>query len=528
MGVACGRQSAGAREPELPPLKCKRKHFRTNWTFEEPHKVTGICPTQLVPESAVKIKDDLVLEHDNLGAGAWGSVCRASSRVTGTSCAVKKIMACSARGEEVAIMKAMDHPNIVRLYGVYYDVTHVYLAMELCAGGELFDRIVALGKFSEIQAAVLTRQLVRAVVYMHDHGVCHRDLKPENLLLSKKDSIENSVIKVIDFGSACRAGPEYHCLRERVGTPQYAAPEVFKGAYGRQCDMWSCGVIVYILLCGLHPFQARSFSAMIANVRSGTFHLKRKHWAHISSDGKDFVRSLLAPEARERLIAEQALQHGWFENQALPSTSARLCGGVVENLRSFCLQNKLQQVASLIVARHMDEERVQHLREVFDVMDVNGDGLITVDELQQGLHRLDDERRSQPMGWSFHSVPLDGLARDIMRGVDVDGNALINYTEFLAAAMDHNACADEHLFWPAFCVFDKNGDGKISKEEMASTLSERRGRGGAGGDAAAAASAAEENARHIDELFGDGEIDFPEFMVQMRAIGRASPRLGGA
>lgn len=147
---------------------------------------------------------------------------------------------------EINILKELDHPNIVRFYETYIDYKYIHIVMQLCTGGELFDRIVKLEKFSEKDAADLMKKILSAVQHLHEHSICHRDLKPENFLF--KNNKENAEIKIIDFGLSKKFSKLETDMTTIVGTPFYVAPEVLSGNYDTQCDLWSCGVILYVLL----------------------------------------------------------------------------------------------------------------------------------------------------------------------------------------------------------------------------------------------------------------------------------------
>lgn len=160
--------------------------------------------------------------------------------------------------EELAILSQVDHPNIIKFHETYIDYRYVHIVMELAEGGELFEKIVEMHKFSEEKAAGLMRKILSAVKHLHEHGICHRDLKPENFLFS--DNSQDAEIKLIDFGLSKRFGQlqdqdpseKMHTI---VGTPYYVAPEVLRGNYDFSCDVWSLGVILYIMLCGYPPFE---------------------------------------------------------------------------------------------------------------------------------------------------------------------------------------------------------------------------------------------------------------------------------
>jgi len=223
---------------------------------------------------------------------------------------------------EIDVLRSIEHPNLVRLYDVHETAAKLYLVMELCGGGELFDRIVTLGKYTEEDARLFTFKLLNAVLYLHDKKICHRDLKPENILLSS--SRADAELKITDFGLSriTMAGDDRkeRMLHTRCGTPGYAAPEVLAseretGEGGRRyslpCDMWAVGVIVYILLCASPPFHGRSDAEMNAKIKRGEFSFPDKFWAHISDSAKDFITGCLTVDPARRLTAMEALQHDW-------------------------------------------------------------------------------------------------------------------------------------------------------------------------------------------------------------------------
>ncbi|RWW10755.1 hypothetical protein GW17_00025689 [Ensete ventricosum] len=205
---------------------------------------------------------------------------------------------------EVAIMRHLPKsPSIVSLRDAREDDGAVHLVMELCEGGELFDRIVARGHYSERAAAVVTRTIVEVVQQCHRHGVIHRDLKPENFLFANKK--ENSPLKAIDFGLSIFFKPER--FSEIVGSPYYMAPEVLKRNYGPEIDIWSAGVILYILLCGVPPFWAETEQGVAQAILRGIIDFKREPWPSISESARKLVRQMLEPDPKFRLTAKQVL-----------------------------------------------------------------------------------------------------------------------------------------------------------------------------------------------------------------------------
>merc|ERR1712032_1541618 len=256
--------------------------------------------------------------------------------------------------QEIAIMKMMDHPNIVKLFETFEDHRNIYLVMELCSGGELFDRIIDAGHFTEVQAAILMQQILRAMFYMHENHICHRDLKPENFIFQTKDPIEKTLLKIIDFGLSCKFEPG-QVLTTKAGTPYYVAPQVLAGKYDHQSDMWSCGVIMFVLLCGYPPFYGETDADVLSKVRLGNFSFNAADWKNVSEDAKNLIRMLLKMNPKDRYTAEQALNHEWVKDKAPKAKNISIGAQMFDNLKSFRSQNKLKKAALHIIANQLNE-----------------------------------------------------------------------------------------------------------------------------------------------------------------------------
>ncbi|KAK9291606.1 hypothetical protein L1049_019555 [Liquidambar formosana] len=215
---------------------------------------------------------------------------------------------------EIEIMTRLSgHPNVVDLKAVYEEEDYVHLVMELCAGGELYHQLEKHGKFSEAEARVLFRHLMQVVLYCHEKGVVHRDLKPENILLATKAS--SSPIKLADFGLATYIKPGQN-LRGTVGSPFYIAPDVLAGGYNQAADVWSAGVILYILLSGMPPFWGKTKSRIFDAVRAADLRFPYEPWDRISESAKDLIRGMLCVDPSQRLTAKQVLDHSWIREHA--------------------------------------------------------------------------------------------------------------------------------------------------------------------------------------------------------------------
>eukprot|EP00435_Cladocopium_sp_Y103_P058488 s288_g20.t1 len=279
-----------------------------------------------------------------------------------------------------------------------------------------------------------------------------------------EDPIEKNFLKIIDFGLSCKFTPGKP-LSTKAGTPYYVAPQVLAGNYDQLSDLWSCGVIMYVLLCGYPPFFGDTDSEVLAKVRLGNFNFNPADWKNVSEDAKTLIRHLLKMNPKDRYTAEQALNHEWIKNKAPKASGVTLQSNFVDNLRGFRSQNKLKKAALHIIAGQLNEDQIKALRDTFMGLDKNGDGLLTPAELKEGLQKA-----------GLKEIPPDLQA--IMEDVDADGSGVIDYTEFLAATLDRRQYIQEDVCWSAFRVFDRNGDGKISQDELKMVLhnSEAHGR----------------------------------------------------
>eukprot|EP00922_Rhytidocystis_sp_ex-Travisia-forbesii_P001019 GHVS01001448.1.p1 GENE.GHVS01001448.1~~GHVS01001448.1.p1 ORF type:complete len:666 (+),score=103.33 GHVS01001448.1:59-2056(+) len=461
-------------------------------------KDSGINRSNFILEHSGVLTSFYTLDQKKLGQGTYGSVCKGRNKDTGQIRAIKTISKSQVKNLErfrleISIMKSLDHPNIIKLFETFEDHRNIYLVMELSQGGELFDRIIEEGYFTEKDAAALMKQILSAVHYLHSNNIMHRDLKPENFLFLSRS--RDSPLKIIDFGLSCRYKPG-DTASTKAGTPYYVAPQVLQGKYDQSCDYWSCGVIMYILLCGYPPFYGETDSDVLSKVKSGNFSFAGAEWKKVSEDAMELIRKLLKINPRDRFTAEDALKHPWIRCLAKNSKNVALPDTLMANLKGFRAQNKLKKAALTVIAQHMSEKEIDNLRNIFVTLDVDNSGTLSVQEVSEGLKRL---------GWT--EIPLD--LQQIIEEVDSDGSGSIDYTEFIAATMDKKIYMKEDVLWAAFRVFDLDGNGKISKDELLQVLGNADVEDTIGKDAI-------DNLLGEVDLNGDGEIDFDEFMYMMR------------
>nr|BCU41346.1 calcium-dependent protein kinase [Gentiana scabra] len=392
---------------------------------------------------------------------------------------------------EVQIMQHLSgQPNIVEFKGAYEDKNSVHLVMELCAGGELFDRIIAKGQYSESAAASICRAIVNVVHVCHFMGVIHRDLKPENFLLS--DHTQNALLKATDFGLSVFI-EEGKTQKAFVGSAYYVAPEVLKRKYGKEIDIWSAGVILYILLSGVPPFWAETERGIFHSILRGYVDLESQPWPSISSGAKDLVKKMLTQDPEKRITAAQVLEHPWIREGGEASDKP-IGSAVLTRMKQFRAMNKLKQLALKVIAENLSTEEIKGLKTMFQNMDTDKSGTITYEELRSGLAQLG-------------STLTEAEAKQLMEAADVDGDGTIDYIEFVTATMHKCKLDKEENVYTAFQFFDKDNSGFITTDELESAMGEY----GMGDP-----TTIKDIISEVD-TDNDGKIDYGEFCTMMRS-----------
>ena len=431
-----------------------------------------------------------------LGKGGYGKVYEVKNKKTGEIRACKHLSKLSIKNlekfeREINILIKTDHPHIIKLYEIFESQRSLYLVMEECKGGEVFDRIIehiqSKKMYSEKDAANMFQQVMSSIEYCHNNGICHRDLKPENLLYLNPGNEKDNPIKVIDFGLSQIFIDRK--LKTKVGTAYYVAPEILKGEYNEKCDIWSAGVILYIFLSGDPPFNGASDSAIYSKIAQMKFTFPDKKWKNVSNEAKDLINHMLAPE-KERYNAKQVLAHPWFRNASnTPLVDLNFDPMFFSDYIRGC---NLKKISLLFIASRLDENEIRHLKKIFEAFDRGKDGQISIDELQQGLIQLK----------TTHFKPEEIF--NLFKTIDADKNGRIDYTEFLAATLQKHTYLKKERLFEAFTVFDKDNSGHITKQELMEVLKTEKSQEK---EIEAYIKAADKN--------GDGVIDYKEFLSLM-------------
>lgn len=461
---------------------------------------------QVIIENQRFIDDCYTLNSLVIGKGSFGVVKKATLKVTGATRAVKVIPKermkdkQSALKREIQIMKRLDHPNTLRLHELFEDDKNLYMITELCHGGDLLGQINQCGRLQESTACKVMSQIFRAVFYLHGIRIIHRDLKPENCLLSTADSPLNrtSSLRVADFGLSCAFTPG-QVLKTRVGTTAFMSPQVIARHYNEACDLWSCGCIAYMLLCGYLPFRGKTEEETRTKVQESAVSFTPSDWLHVSERGMDLVSRLLTKDVQLRVTAEQALVHEWVRDAlTTDAQAAPVEAKIVQTLRGFRSLNRFKRASLQVIASLLGEEQTRAPREAFVALDADGDGLVSLTDLRGRFH-------TPELVQAVEDGDSEAMELLSFLGIPVGRWKAITYTEFVAATFDRKTYCTKSVCWAAFNVFDTDGNGKISRKELST------------GDVLGDLSR-EELARLVRDmdLNGDGQIDFEEFLGMMR------------
>lgn len=312
----------------------------------------------------------------------------------------------------------------------------------LCTGGELFDKLGQQKAYTEKEAAGIMKQLLSAVVYCHSKKIVHRDLKPENLLM--ESATKNARLKVIDFGTSQLFDPNKK-MTTKIGTPLYIAPEVLQKSYTEKCDIWSCGIILYVLLSGKHPFDAQNENELLQKIRKGVYYMAGPQWDEVSSQAKDLVKLMMLYDHTKRISAIEAINHPWILNCTDETQDVEYTKSLLNNVRGFSAEHKLQEAALTYIASQLTTSKEkEQLQAVFMELDKDKDGKLSKNELVQGFKKMFGE-----------DYPAVEEVEKIMQKLDIDHNGFIDLTEFVMATMNKEKLLSNERLIAAFKMFDR-------------------------------------------------------------------------
>mmetsp|Transcript_17317 Transcript_17317/g.25587 ORF Transcript_17317/g.25587 Transcript_17317/m.25587 type:complete len:732 (-) Transcript_17317:106-2301(-) len=353
---------------------------------------------------------------------------------------------------EIEILKSLDHPHIVRPIETFLYRNQLFIVMELCSGGDLYSQ----DPYVEDEAARIISSILSAVSYMHSKNVVHRDLKYENILFASNSS--RSEIKLIDFGLSKKYLSDSGEMTEGVGTIYTMAPEVLKGTYTSQADIWSVGVVAYMLLSSQMPFYGRKRRHIIEQIMECKFDFKGRRWKRVSNQAKEFVKDLLIGDPDERATADEACQSLWLNKRHAATTRAATVDEIElahQTLKNYANYSHLKKLALMVIAHKSTSNEIGILRKIFQDYDQKKNGVIRRIEFKQALAQY---------GYS------DAELNRLFDAIDLDGSGQIKYTEFLAATIEAHGEIDENRIAEAFDRLDSDDSGFISLENLRELL----------------------------------------------------------
>lgn len=375
---------------------------------------------------------------------------------------------------EVRLMRmssSTNHPNIIKVYVVFEDIRDLHIVMQHCSGGELFDRLSSDGvgskNFSEKEASKVVRQIILPVYHIHKLGIAHCDLKPENFLFESNK--RGAMLKLIDFGMAKIIQWRKYSKRMN-GTPYYIAPEVLRGQYNKSCDMWSIGVLIFIIVFGFPPFfdkqnnrsRQKANEAIYGSIKRGFKPKVADGWGPwfpktqpVSRECKDLISRLLRTPIADRLTSEEALEHPWIAGKAARGKLTAPNSAIKKSVKLFQRNSQLQSeiLSVLSGCNYLSFSQVATVEEAFKAMDKDGDGLITAAELYHSLHKIDPD------------ITKDDC-ETIMLSVDANSNGVMDFDELLSSRINRKLTSSEERMRKLFKCLDRDGSNTLTADEI--------------------------------------------------------------
>jgi len=344
---------------------------------------------------------------------------------------------------EVNILSNLDHPNIVKYFGAFEDNYYVHIVMEYLKGYDLY-KIISLKKytgFDEKDMCEIIQQLLKALSFIHSQNIIHRDIKPENILFANKR--DYSTLKLIDFGLATTSNKD----TKTVGTPYYMSPETIDGHANARSDIWSVGVIIYLMLTGKYAFNAEKGENLYHKIKNDEIDMKPLIESQCSEEAKDFICKCLKKNYNERMSTTECLEHPWITKFCFKKNSNLLSNDTINTLLDFANKNALQKEIYYFIAKISSENDINKLKQFFNQLDVDSSGTLTIEEVERAFKEIDIKITEEEL-------------QQIWDGLDFHKDGQVNYSEFLAAMVSNFNFQKEEKLWSVFNLFKEGNKNK--------------------------------------------------------------------
>ena len=467
----------------------------------------------IISQSALDNPDKNYKKLNLLGEGNLSQVYRVRNEITDAIHAMKIIKKAEIEKDdekeimnEINILRKIDHPNILKIFEFYSNKEQYAMILEICSGGELYKEIIQKAPFNEGYASYVMYQIFSAINYCHKMHIIHRDLNPENILISDRNELGYPRIKICDFGTS-KIIEKGSKEKKIVGSLFYIAPEVLMKKYNEKCDIWSCGVIMYILLSQKLPFNSENDNEeeLLNKILLGKYDLESPPFDKISKNAKDLINKLLTSDPQKRISAEEALNHPWFkENKSKELfnqiNDEDIVKKLIENLKNYKNQSVIQETALAYLVHNFPHFKdVINACKLFNQIDTNCDGKINKEELLNGLKA------------KVKIENLEFIVSLIFKNLDMNNNGFIEYEEFVRAAVDKEIFITDNILYFAFKYFDKDGSGEITFDEIEEVFKKSIP------DKSKVHNSLTKIIKEVD-VNGDGKISFEEFCRVMKRM----------
>ena len=406
--------------------------------------------------------------------------------------------------KEIQILKKLDHPFILKIIEFNSTSSEYHIITDYCQNGELYTEINHKGKFTEREASFIIYQILLAINYCHKMGIVHRDIKPENIMIERKELDGLLRVKLIDFGVAKIFSLNVN-HKTIAGSSIYMAPEVLRANYNESCDLWSIGVILYILLIGQPPFFGKNENEISQAIKTGKYDINNKQYLSLSQNAKDLIAKLLKYNPQERITALEALNHPWFNTPDIANINYLDNGKIIELLSNLDKYKSYNIIKCVILAYlvHINSDIKEYIEagKLFNSLDMDHDGKLDKNELINGFMKYLNLSQSDALN----------KVNAIFINIDSDKSGFISTEEFIRGCISPDIFYSPNYLKIAFDYFDKNSDGNVSINEMEEIFGQNSNLG-------SQAKMKLQNLFNQIDINKDGFISFDEFSSVIKSI----------